>query len=291
MKQVCWMYQVNKNIPETGSDVSIAMSHYMVKDLLDTSTSEFTHMQSEVQDIINLLSASTATAPALTNLEYQTITQYLREGRFPYQLMGNHVLGHPKMDYDPVWNDIWSNMAIYNHDATEGRYNLFGEYSDTEFLQVAFSTSPNNVSLASVAPLIMNYGEYGTSNDTSIKRGAYPYWGLSVPDATYDQANYNDTNNFVLKLRSTVPKGVTVGPTTGSMNHFTPHIFNFGASAINDFEFAEADGEARTSNYLKQRGENVYMYKPSKDSVQDAVKRIFIQMEQMESCIPLSLRD
>jgi len=290
MKLCCWMYQLNKNIPETGSDVSLSMSHYLIKDLLDVNNNSFTETKKEVDELIGLLSAGTATAPALTVVEFQVITQYLRNTRFPYQLMGNHVFGHPQMDYDPVWNGMWDNMALYVNDATEGRYNLFGEYSTTQDLQVAFPMSPSSVPIAATAPLIMNYGKFGNDNDRDMKRSAFPYWGLSVPEDSYVAVNDNNSNKWVLKLNSAADKGVSIGNMTGSANLFSAHIFNFGASAINNYEFKDyAEGDY-TPNYLKNRGENTYQYNPSKSSTQDAVKRFFIQMECMQSVVPMNLR-
>uniref|UniRef100_A0A2V0RC86 Uncharacterized protein n=1 Tax=viral metagenome TaxID=1070528 RepID=A0A2V0RC86_9ZZZZ len=291
MAYCCWMFQLNKTIPETGSDVSLAMSHYMNKDLLDVDSNSFKHTKKEIDELLTLLSSATATAPALTVVEFQVITQYLRNTRFPYQLMGNHVFGHPKMDYDPVWNGMWDNMAIYANDNTLGRINLFGEYSDSDQLQVAFPLSPNNVPIATTAPLIMNFGKFGTDNDTDMKRSAFPYWGLSVPENTYEQTYNNNSNKWVLELDASYPKGIKTSNTIGSATLLTPHIFNFGASSIISYEFNEYNNNGATFNYLKQRGENTYQYKPSKLSTQDAVKRFFIQMEGMQSVIPLSLRD
>lgn len=286
MQYCCWMYQVNKNIPETGSDVSFACSQYMLNDLLASNVQGFTNLKNEITELITLLTLTTATPTAsqVTNLQYQIITQYLRNSGLPYNLMGQHVYGHPKMDYDPVWNGMWDNMALYVNDASQGRYNLFGEYKTTQDLQVAFPLSPNNVPIATTAPLIMNYGAYGTTNNRNMKRSAFPYWGLALDDST-SVTNLKNTNKWTLQLVQGAGKGVTCFSCRGSRTLFSPHIYNFGLADCSSYQFESANQNGQTASYLKQRGENIYQYNPSQQSVQDAVKRLFIEMEDRKSVV------
>ena len=296
MEYCCWMYQLNKNIPEPGSDVSLAMSSYMLADL-DPAVTDlgFPTIKSAITTLLNQLNLTgTNPQPAaeVNNLQYQIITSYLKNTGMNYQLMGNHVFGHPKMDYDPVWNGMWDNMALYVNDATSGRVCPFGEYdTSTDMLQVAFPMPPQNVPIASSAPLIMNFGEYGSNNTLNVKRSAFPYWGLSS-SGLYTTPEYKMFNKFTLELtKNGVNKGFAMRPTQGSRSLLTSHIFNYGASINTTFEFVNQSNDPDTGNYLKQRGENIYQYSPAIQGTQDAVKRLFVQMECAEAIIPLNLRD
>ena len=292
MEYCCWMYQLCKNIPTDGSDLSFAASQYMMKDLMNTNTSGFPAMKAEIDQIISLIT-KTGTVPdtELTNVQFQIITQYLRNCGLPYQLMANHVFGHPKMDYDPVWNGTWDNICLYVNDNTVGRFNPFGEYDpSTDDLQVAFPMQPQSVPIATTAPLIMNFGKYGVNNNRNMKRSAFPYWGVSVDDG-FTVANFENTSMFTLLLLDAAAKGIYVGPIRGSRSLFRPHIYNFGASDVANYEHKQQNQSQNTPVYLKTRGDNIYQYNPSISSIQDAVKRFFIQMESMESVVPVSLRD